>query len=436
MKDENLMPLSGKLLPKVFVFALLLAAGGCMSDSDFMPGDAYIPPASGNTQDYAENPMDVGSETDFTSPVLDPFDPYDPNYGSSETDTDNMSDLSSSNEDESEVLIVEEEESSDETSVPETAQSEEKSSSELKPTDSASDKTTSSTNSAEEKKTQTVSSSNGSNPQNNTQNLQTYTVQKGDSLSGIAAMYGITVSEIAELNGIADKNKIRAGQVLKIPANANKDHAKQQKEKIANGELYIVKAGDSLSVIAQKFGVKTADLAAANKLDPAKPIYVGQKLVIPAGGKKVSSASSSSLPGKTKKQDKATPSATASKTSAQPKTEPKQEKSAAAASSTTTTTAPAATSSKAASAEDAANQDLEELLPGISSPDASASQPTSSTSLNDDSNVLPIVIDRDMTLEEIAEGFGRSLDDVKRLNPQYKPGEKIKSQTTIILPFF
>ena len=427
------MPLSGKVLPKVFVFALLLAAGGCMSDSDFMPGDAYLPPASGNTQDYAENPMDVGSETDLTSPVLDPFDPYDPSYGNNETD--NMSDLSSSgNEDESEVLIVEEEESSDKTSVSENDQPKDKDSSKLKPTDSVSSKATLSTDSDKEEKPQTTSTSTG-NTQNDNQNLQTYTVQKGDSLSEIAAMYGITVSEIVELNGIADKNKIRAGQVLKIPTNANKDHAKQQKEKVANGELYIVKAGDSLSVIAQKFGVKTADLAAANKLDPAKPIYVGQKLVIPEGGKKVSSASSSSLPEKTKKQDKATPSATASKTSAQPKTEPKQEKSAAAA-STATTTAPAATSSKAASAEDAANQDLEELLPGISSPDASASQPTSSTSLNDDSNVLPIVIDRDMTLEEIAEGFGRSLDDVKRLNPQYKPGEKIKSQTTIILPFF
>ena len=164
MKDENLMPLSGKVLPKVFVFALLLAAGGCMSDSDFMPGDAYIPPASGNTQDYAENPMDVGSETDLTSPVLDPFDPYDPSYGNNETD--NMSDLSSSgNEDESEVLIVEEEESSDKTSVSENDQPKDKDSSKLKPTDSVSSKATLSTDSDKEEKPQTTSTSTG-----NTQN--------------------------------------------------------------------------------------------------------------------------------------------------------------------------------------------------------------------------------------------------------------------------
>ncbi len=55
---------------------------------------------------------------------------------------------------------------------------------------------------------------------------------------------------------------------------------------------------------------------------------------------------------------------------------------------------------------------------------------------NVDEDVLPVVIDRDMTIEEVASGFGRSLDEVKRLNPNYKPGEKIKSQSTVILPFF
>ena len=45
----------------------------------------------------------------------------------------------------------------------------------------------------------------------------TYTVVSGDTLSAIAKKFGTTVSAIASLNGIADVNKIKVGQVLKIP---------------------------------------------------------------------------------------------------------------------------------------------------------------------------------------------------------------------------
>ena len=47
-------------------------------------------------------------------------------------------------------------------------------------------------------------------------NYETYTVKAGDTLSGIAAMYGTTYQELAALNGISDPNKIYVGQVLKI----------------------------------------------------------------------------------------------------------------------------------------------------------------------------------------------------------------------------
>lgn len=62
------------------------------------------------------------------------------------------------------------------------------------------------------------------NPQNNTKPTEgqnnankTYTVKKGDTLSGIAAKYGVTVNRIVEANGIKNPNLIYAGQVLKIP---------------------------------------------------------------------------------------------------------------------------------------------------------------------------------------------------------------------------
>ena len=46
---------------------------------------------------------------------------------------------------------------------------------------------------------------------------QTYIVVSGDTLSRIAARYGVTVQAIAAANGIADPSRIRVGQVLKIP---------------------------------------------------------------------------------------------------------------------------------------------------------------------------------------------------------------------------
>ena len=44
-----------------------------------------------------------------------------------------------------------------------------------------------------------------------------YTVKAGDTLSDIAKKYGTTYQELARINGIADPNKIRVGQVLKLP---------------------------------------------------------------------------------------------------------------------------------------------------------------------------------------------------------------------------
>lgn len=45
----------------------------------------------------------------------------------------------------------------------------------------------------------------------------TYVIQKGESLSGIAKMFGLSTSELAAYNGITNPDDIQAGQTLKIP---------------------------------------------------------------------------------------------------------------------------------------------------------------------------------------------------------------------------
>ena len=44
-----------------------------------------------------------------------------------------------------------------------------------------------------------------------------YEVQEGDTLSGIAAAYGLPVTAIMQVNGIVDPNRIEVGQILELP---------------------------------------------------------------------------------------------------------------------------------------------------------------------------------------------------------------------------
>jgi LysM repeat protein len=106
----------------------------------------------------------------------------------------------------------------------------------------------------------------------------TYTVQPGDTLSGIAAIYGVSWQEIAAAN--ADKvfppdYVITPGMVLAIPTSA---------QKCPGYETYTVQAGDNLIDIATQFDVDWTDLADFNNVADAGAINAGDVLCIPAAG--------------------------------------------------------------------------------------------------------------------------------------------------------
>jgi len=109
-----------------------------------------------------------------------------------------------------------------------------------------------------------------------------YNVVEGDTLSEIAARYGVTVEELAETNGIVDPNLILSGEVLLVPGGAGGQAANgRQGGQTSGGATHIVQFGDTVSEIAESFGVPAVAIVIANDLTDQHFIMEGQALTIP-----------------------------------------------------------------------------------------------------------------------------------------------------------
>ena len=97
-------------------------------------------------------------------------------------------------------------------------------------------------------------------------------VRRGESLSVIAARYGTTSRELVSLNGLKSKHRIRSGQTLRLPFAGVSIPE--------NAETYTVKNGDSLSVIASRASLSETKLMELNRLTDKNRIYIGQVLYL------------------------------------------------------------------------------------------------------------------------------------------------------------
>ena len=130
---------------------------------------------------------------------------------------------------------------------------------------------------------------------------KTYTVKRGDTVSAIAARFGLRTVDVLTLNGLSWKSTIYPGQVLTLSAAAKPAPAKQapaKKAKAAASGTYTVKPGDTISAIAQRHGVSTAAMLSANGLGWSSIIYPGQKLTIPGMVRAAASAPVNAAPPK------------------------------------------------------------------------------------------------------------------------------------------
>ena len=103
-----------------------------------------------------------------------------------------------------------------------------------------------------------------------------YVIQPGDTLSLIAQRYGTTVRRLMQANNLRNMHRIRAGQTLEIPGLA-------AREPIPDGaETYRVRRGDTVGRIARRAGLSEDELLALNDIRNRNQIYVGQELRLTA----------------------------------------------------------------------------------------------------------------------------------------------------------
>ena len=111
-----------------------------------------------------------------------------------------------------------------------------------------------------------------------------YTVQAGDTLSGIAANAGVSMSSLAAANGLDPNAFLLTGTVLSLAGgSAAAPAAAAPASGPAPQGAYTVRAGDTLGNLANQTGVSMAAMAAMNGLDPNGLLLEGTVLKLPGG---------------------------------------------------------------------------------------------------------------------------------------------------------
>ena len=113
----------------------------------------------------------------------------------------------------------------------------------------------------------------------------TYTVQSGDSLTAIASKYNLGMDYIADLNNMSRTAGLRVGQKLKltgeVPAvETPKTVEKQTTASNNSTDIHVVKSGETLNSIARKYHLQLNYLAELNNLSRTANVRVGQRLKI------------------------------------------------------------------------------------------------------------------------------------------------------------
>ena len=97
-------------------------------------------------------------------------------------------------------------------------------------------------------------------------------IKRGDTLSEIADEYGVTQRELRAWNKLDAKGTVRVGQKLRVAPSG---------EKGGSARTHVVRWGDTLSGLAKRYGVSVAELRRANGLTQRSTLRAGESLRIP-----------------------------------------------------------------------------------------------------------------------------------------------------------
>lgn len=106
----------------------------------------------------------------------------------------------------------------------------------------------------------------------------TYEVQPGDTVSAIAARNGLRTADVLAINGLSASSIIYPGQALRLIGAAP---SAAPSAPAPAGPAHVVSAGETISAIAGRYGVPVQSVLSANGLDWSSVIYPGQSIAIP-----------------------------------------------------------------------------------------------------------------------------------------------------------
>jgi len=110
-------------------------------------------------------------------------------------------------------------------------------------------------------------------------------VKPGETLSDIAARYGVSVDRLLQLNGIKDPKGLQIGTKLTVPGAPSSSNREGGGGQGGGGRgNYTVKSGETISEIADRYGISTNRLLELNGIRDPKGLQAGSRITVPTAG--------------------------------------------------------------------------------------------------------------------------------------------------------
>jgi LysM repeat protein len=124
------------------------------------------------------------------------------------------------------------------------------------------------------------SSAGGTSAAASSQGTAPYTVQSGETLSEIAARFNTTTARLIQINGIGNPDLVMTGTRLRVPVSSQRSASASSSAPAVsrNASEHVVQPGESLSVIAERYGTSVSRLVALNQLADPELVMVGTRL--------------------------------------------------------------------------------------------------------------------------------------------------------------